>query len=217
MLKPVALIVLSFAGSAAAAGLSLGGGVPGVGRDDPRRDRDLRARGVRAVGADVPARRRRRERLHGDRASQRRAPSRRSMTEAARCETRAALRNLSGRPGSGGSGGGPRRRQIRRRRGRRRPACAAVLRPPAEGAPARAEGPADGTLPLGGETIGAGSVGAAGGSERSAQHRASRRSDQELGETSPGSEPGAGRDAETAPPLRRRAPAARSGVAAEHG
>ena len=65
ILKPVALIVLSLAGNAAAAGLSFGGGVLGVGRDDPRRDRDLRARGVRAVDADVSARGRRRERLHG--------------------------------------------------------------------------------------------------------------------------------------------------------
>ena len=47
----------------------------GVRRDDPRRDRDLRPRGVRAVGADVPARGRRRERLHG-RGSARRGGSR---------------------------------------------------------------------------------------------------------------------------------------------
>ena len=71
ILKPVALIVLSFAGNAAAAGLSFSGGVSGLGGDDPRRDGDLRAGCVRAVGAHVSARGGRGERLRRRRSAQR--------------------------------------------------------------------------------------------------------------------------------------------------
>ncbi len=101
ILKPVALIVLSLR-------RQRGGGGPvvrrrgiGLGRDDPRRDRDLRAGRVRAVGADVPARRRRRERLHGRRSAHRRREPRSPMSTAARCAAQAACATSAATGGAG--------------------------------------------------------------------------------------------------------------------
>ena len=80
---------------------------PGLGRDDPRRGRDLRARRVRAVGADVPARRRRRERLRGRRYARGRRQRRRRTSDGRSVRSGGGLRNLGGQNGGSAAGGRP--------------------------------------------------------------------------------------------------------------
>jgi hypothetical protein len=195
ILKPVALIVLSFAGAAAAAGLSLGGGVPGsVGTI-------LAATVIYALAAFAPW-----ALMHllaADAESAHTATGLRGAAAVAALDERGrslrnagGARNLFGPPGSGGSGRGPRGGEPDKG-GRGGGAGPPRGGPSAGGGGAGpAEGSSEETLPLGGETIGAGGVGAAAGAGAAAV-RASRNGEQEFGESSPGNEPGAGREAAT--------------------
>ena len=99
-----------------------------LGRDDPRRDRDLRARRVRAVGADVPARGGRRERLHGRRYARSRRSRRHATAMAARCAAEAACATSAARTVGAQRAADPRRRLARWR-------SAAQTAAPAAGAP----------------------------------------------------------------------------------
>ena len=209
ILKPVALIVLSFAGNAAAAGLSFSGGVLGLGRDDPRRDRDLRAGRVRAVGAHVPARGGRRERLRGRRCARGGRGRGRAMGTAARCAAQAACATSRGSV----SGRRIRRRLLRRRRKPWRRELVAGAGPSSGGPSANGTGAAggsgagaeDGTLPVGAERIGAGSIGAAAGMSGAigappAHQAHRRRRDGSQSQTTPARPQAAGPTDETPPP-----------------
>ncbi|HWX98106.1 MAG TPA: hypothetical protein VNZ01_14790 [Solirubrobacteraceae bacterium] len=167
ILKPVALIVLSFAGNAAAAGLSFGGGASGsVGTI-------LAATVIFALAAFAPWALM--YLLAADAESAHLTASVRSSAVGAvhgqerSLRTAGGLRNTGGQPGGGPSSRGPSASGGAGPGGGTTPGSGPIGRPPGGGPShgggggAPPAGPGDGALPLGGESIGAGSVGAAAG------------------------------------------------------
>jgi hypothetical protein len=170
ILKPVALIVLSFAGNAAAAGLSFGGGASGsVGTI-------LAATVIFALAAFAPWALM--YLLAADAESAHLTASVRSSAAGAvhgqerSLRTAGGLRNVGGQPGGGPSRGGPASAGGAGPGGGGTPGDGGPGGRPPSGGPSQGGGgaagepsmdPGDGALPLGGESIGAGSVGAAAG------------------------------------------------------
>jgi hypothetical protein len=176
ILKPVALIVLSFAGNAAAAGLSFGGGASGsVGTI-------LAATVIFALAAFAPWALM--YLLAADAESAHLTASVRSSAVGAvhgqgrSLRTAGGLRNAGGQPGGGPSRGGPTAGGGAGPGGGGTPGGGGprggLNGMPRSGGPSHGSGggagggeqpgaPGDGALPLGGESIGAGSVGAAAG------------------------------------------------------
>lgn len=168
IVKPVALIVLSFAGSAAAAGLSFSGGVPGsVGTIlaatmifalaafapwalmyllAADAESAYVAAGVRAAGATAVA--------DGDGRSVRSAGGLRNLGSSGSAGAVGGGSSGGGSPGGRGDGGSP-------------PSGGPSANGSGAGAGAGGE---DGTLPVGAESIGAGNIGAAAGLSAQSTH-----------------------------------------------